>query len=312
MNTAIADQQGVHATIADQLEVEFLQAFHADFRSALLMFRKSVINVVYRLQFPQSQCLPDLLATLHDPADGDSLAKALDFRLWLRNAPPEEVKNHGVYRHLVTQQAQLQKLVSKALSSAAAGQLDEALMLSLLQKLNELEQTADRLISGVTTSLTDIDELTGLLNRTALEKHLAAPEHLISEGEVTVIAMLDADYFKAVNDDYGHIFGDYVLETIADRLANNIRVQDRLYRYGGEEFMLVLPNTEVDKAVKTLERLRLAVSAQPIEDDEISITQTISIGFAECRQASLLLDAIQQADEALYRAKEQGRDRTVS
>lgn len=124
--------------------------------------------------------------------------------------------------------------------------------------------------------------------------------------------MVDADHFKKVNDDYGHSFGDVVLEELADRFETSLRPRDRIYRYGGEEFLVVLPDTGLHQAEKVMERIRIRCSERPVSEEEISITQTVSIGLTEVNIDEEIDSAIERADEALYQAKESGRNRLVS
>ncbi len=110
--------------------------------------------------------------------------------------------------------------------------------------MHEFNRVADRLSAGNTTSMTDVGELTGLLNRAAMERDLEREQaHALRTGRRFTIAMVDTDHFKKVNDDYGHSFGDVVLEILAERFVESIRLRDRVYRYGEEEF-LVLQDTD--------------------------------------------------------------------
>lgn len=153
------------------------------------------------------------------------------------------------------------------------------------------------------------DPLTGLANRRHLDEQLAV--HAASAArhhhELSV-AVVDIDNFKSVNDTYGHSTGDTVLREVARRLAGSARVEDVVGRWGGEEFLVILPHCSVDDAAIVSERIRQAVGATPIQaEDSISIQVTISVGCA----GGTLDRVIERADAALYAAKKGGRNRTV-
>ena len=123
--------------------------------------------------------------------------------------------------------------------------------------------------------------------------------------------MLDIDRFKEVNDTYGHRTGDRVLRALAERITQNIRQVDILGRYGGEEFAILLPETELFKACEIAERIRSAVANQPIvETEQGPVSVSISVGVTRATKATTTLaELLEQADKALYMAKEKGRNR---
>jgi diguanylate cyclase (GGDEF)-like protein len=157
------------------------------------------------------------------------------------------------------------------------------------------------------------DELTGLTNRRsildALEQQLAMARR---SGQSLSLLMLDLDHFKRVNDSFGHLAGDAVLRQVAAGVGSRLRAQDIAGRYGGEEFLVILPGTTVDGAVQLAEELRKSIAADRIETgDGRAITITISIGVSGGVPApdQRVEDLIGASDQALYRAKENGRDR---
>jgi two-component system, cell cycle response regulator len=160
--------------------------------------------------------------------------------------------------------------------------------------------------------LTNIDHLTSLFNRRYLTEILDGEFFRARRNrEHLSLIMVDIDYFKRVNDTYGHQNGDIVLATVASLTQRELRAYDSAARYGGEEFVLVVPGTSLNGAVMVAERLRQAVLEfsfpAPMED----LTVTISAGVAT--YPSPLVDSIdslfRQADEALYRAKQNGRNK---
>ena len=177
---------------------------------------------------------------------------------------------------------------------------------------------ADRLRHNVQLSLemAITDQLTGLHNRRYMSRHLDnLVETAKKSGKPIAFVIMDIDYFKAVNDTYGHDIGDEVLKEFASRISANVRGIDLACRYGGEEFVVVMPDTDVNYAMQVSERLRKSIETTPfpISRDPKKLNLTISIGIAasegESDSASALLH---RADQALYRAKRTGRNKVVA
>ena len=158
------------------------------------------------------------------------------------------------------------------------------------------------------------DDLTGLLNRRAmLDRMQLEQRRSLRSGSPLLIAQLDIDHFKAVNDTHGHAAGDLVLQSFADTVRRNVRDTDVLARWGGEEFVLLLCDTPAADAVALMERLRQAVQAMqvPVAQGGQPITVTVSIGLARHAPADPLAGTLERADRALYAAKAGGRNRVV-
>lgn len=158
------------------------------------------------------------------------------------------------------------------------------------------------------------DDLTGLLNRRAmLDRMQLEQRRSLRSGSPLLIAQLDIDHFKAVNDTHGHAAGDLVLQSFADTVRRNVRDTDVLARWGGEEFVLLLCDTPASDAVTLMERLRQAVQAMqvPVAQGGQPITVTVSIGLARHAPADPLAGTLERADQALYAAKAGGRNRVV-
>ncbi|WP_415760949.1 GGDEF domain-containing protein [Pseudomonas sp. CP4] len=155
-----------------------------------------------------------------------------------------------------------------------------------------------------------IDPLTGLPNRAAWSERL---EHEIQQwqqhGNTLSLAMLDLDHFKRINDSYGHLAGDKVLKIIATVLRKRLRGSDFIARFGGEEFVLLLPATPPAVGAKLLENLRAAIEACPFHFKGERVTITISMGLASFRTGEHSDLVLKRADQALYRAKNAGRNR---
>ncbi|MBV9571202.1 MAG: PleD family two-component system response regulator [Alphaproteobacteria bacterium] len=177
---------------------------------------------------------------------------------------------------------------------------------------------ADRLRHNMQLSLemAITDQLTGLHNRRYMSRHL---DTLLTSAERAerplAFLIMDIDHFKAVNDTYGHDSGDEVLREFASRISANVRGIDLACRYGGEEFVVVMPDTDVDFAATVAERLRRSVESVPfaISREPHKLNITISIGIAASDETGDTADALlHRADKALYRAKREGRNRVVA
>ncbi len=159
------------------------------------------------------------------------------------------------------------------------------------------------------------DSLTGLHNRRYLETHLQTLfEQAANRGKPLSVLVLDIDYFKAVNDTHGHDAGDEVLKEFATRMRKNVRGIDLVCRLGGEEFVVVMPDTDVTVASIVGERVRQKVASEafPIHKGARALDVTVSIGLASYVPTMTGPDdLVKKADEALYRAKREGRNRIV-
>jgi two-component system cell cycle response regulator len=155
------------------------------------------------------------------------------------------------------------------------------------------------------------DPLTGAYNREFLMARLPQEIEAALERDRTLsVAMVDVDHFKAVNDQYGHGVGDVVLAEVARRLRNAIRAGDLLVRYGGEEFLAVLPKADAGRAWEVGERMRQRVCERAFDiGDGMALLLRISVGIAQWRLGEKMGALIDRADEALYDAKERGRNR---
>ena len=160
------------------------------------------------------------------------------------------------------------------------------------------------------------DQLTGLHNRRYMETQLEALVRRAVLGGSAPVAVLviDIDHFKKINDSFGHGVGDEVLREFAVRLASNVRAIDLPVRFGGEEFVVVMPETELEDALRIAQRIRLHVAGSPFRvlDGEELLTVTISIGVAASAGEDTPLKLIKRADEAMYEAKAHGRNRVIA
>jgi two-component system cell cycle response regulator len=182
-----------------------------------------------------------------------------------------------------------------------------------IKKKRYTERLRDNVQMSIEMAITDA--LTGLFNRRYMETHLATlVEQAASRGKPIAVMVLDIDYFKSVNDTHGHDAGDDVLREFSLRIRKSIRNIDLACRYGGEEFVLVMPETDMAVATMVAERLRRRIATEPfsIQQGARSLEVTISIGIAALdTPADTAATILKRADEALYRAKRDGRNRVV-
>ena len=156
------------------------------------------------------------------------------------------------------------------------------------------------------------DPLTGVGNRIALEATLSREIGLAQRHQQPLsLIIIDIDHFKAVNDNFGHSAGDCVLKDIATQLNLCCRDTDAIYRFGGEEFVVILNKTDTDGARVIAERLRSGIEESSTTHGENVINVTTSIGIATLREKDLMNSLFERADRALYQAKKQGRNLVV-
>ena len=169
----------------------------------------------------------------------------------------------------------------------------------------ELEESVD---------LSTKDGLTGLFNRRYFDIHIKQMSEKVKDsGRKLCMMMFDMDHFKKVNDTYGHPAGDAVLKQLAETLISNFRVTDLISRYGGEEFVVLLSDIDIENAMKVAEKTRSAIEAVDfvIPDHDTPLKETTSIGLAAYNPEESVEHFITRVDKALYKAKEAGRNKVV-
>jgi two-component system cell cycle response regulator len=222
---------------------------------------------------------------------------------------------------LVADQAQLPRL-AKGLDLGANDYvlrpLDRNELIARARTQVRRKRLQDRLEENYqkSLSLALTDGLTGVYNRRYLDAHLDGLFRHIPDGAAgPALLIFDIDWFKRVNDTYGHAAGDAVLREIAARAGRHVRAFDLVARYGGEEFVVVMPETPLPVALLVAERLRAALAEKPVLVGEapLELQVTVSIGVAATRDpGETAASLLRRADEALYAAKTEGRNRVVS
>ncbi|PAV47360.1 GGDEF domain-containing protein [Pseudomonas sp. HAR-UPW-AIA-41] len=185
---------------------------------------------------------------------------------------------------------------------------------TLVARVNEMEQEAQGFRDSIEEQRQKalVDPLTGLPNRAAWNERAALEVARWQRyGGELQLAVLDVDLFKRINDNYGHLAGDRVLKIIAQELAKRLRKTDFIARFGGEEFVVLLPATPLDGAEQLLETLRTAIEACPFHFKGERLIITLSGGLASFASGDTLEAVFERADQALYQAKGSGRNRII-
>ena len=158
--------------------------------------------------------------------------------------------------------------------------------------------------------LAHTDWLTNLHNHSSCRNFLARTlDHARSEQVPLSVIMADLDHFKNINDTHGHLTGDRVLQIVATRMLTSVRAGDEIGRYGGEEFLFILPNAGLSEGRAVAERVRANISKDTIHENDAQLSVSMSLGVAEARDSDDVNSLIARADSALYAAKLAGRDR---
>ena len=180
-----------------------------------------------------------------------------------------------------------------------------------VQMIGELQRQNEQLLA-----MTRTDALTQLHNRYAMQAELPVKiQQARANDEPQSLIILDVDYFRYVNNNYGHLVGDGVLQILAMRLQNHLRSEDTIFRYGGEEFVIILSNTDAVMVREIADRLRVLIASQPISIEEsLSINITISLGTATLKPTDDAqgVSLLQRADRYLLQAKAAGRNQVLS
>ncbi len=225
--------------------------------------------------------------------------RQLEYEL-IRNIPPEIRSDETAYGALIDYILKIIALdISLAVESYCKSQT-----CGLENRLEDERGETERFRRMAVT-----DWLTKLHNH-AFSRHLLVRELATSQatGKPLCIIMADLDQFKLINDEHGHLVGDHVLRIAAARMVAAARSNDEICRYGGEEFLFVLANTDLASATEVAERVRSRVDADAIRHHSASIRATVSLGIAQARDGDTVDDLIARADAALYSAKQAGRN----
>lgn len=236
------------------------------------------------------------------------------FGQWYRGLPSAVLSRHPGFTAIDQHH---RKLHESAYTLAAKIECGKIITIGDYENLIENERNFSKAVldfkEELLKTLFEFDPLTDILNRQAFIRILDGELARLSRtDESCCICMVDLDHFKAINDTHGHLAGDRVLRVTAQYLNHKIRPYDSICRYGGEEFLICLPNTDLERAKHIMNRLRTGLASLNIDvDEECSLNVTASFGITKMVIDISIEGHIARADEAMYAAKQGGRDRVV-
>ncbi len=234
------------------------------------------------------------------------------FGSWYVKNQHKGLVNQPVIRNLANLHRDIHERANKLMDQARHDRpLPRSEYDAFMDDASDFIARARRLEKAFATASSSLDPLTGIHNRQAMNQELKREqERFLRTEKPCCVGLGDLDHFKGVNDAYGHAAGDRVLLSSADCFLRHLRPYDSIFRYGGEEFLFCLPDADISVAHNVLDRLRQELERQPVKLDtgeEISVTA--SFGIAEMSAETTLKETIDRADQALFWAKNQGRNR---
>ena len=234
------------------------------------------------------------------------------FGQWIYSTDTEVLKKHELFRSVVESHQKMHALARNLLQkNENKKSIDGGEYYGFTAQAMEFKLEVRNLQYDLMSQVCVVDHLTGAWNRYAMHSKLnQEKERQLRTGHTSSICMMDIDYFKSVNDNHGHMVGDKVLKTVVEFCHTSLRKYDSIYRYGGEEFLFFLPDTEINEARIVIERLCNSLGKHPISlanGDSLSVTA--SFGIASMQKAASVENTIQSADHALLCAKTRGRNR---
>lgn len=252
--------------------------------------------------------------TTPDPVDMGADAHCnCRFGLWYHRAGSETLKNQPGFAEIGVEHQRMHQYAAQLLLASGTGATvaldDYQRFVGALKRMTlEIASVRDEL----QRVLFNLDPLTGAPGRIGMLGALREQQEFVQRHRHCVVAMLDLDHFKSVNDRYGHVVGDMVLVEVARWVMAHLRPYDKIFRYGGEEFLLCFPDTESSAASAILDRFIAGIRSLQFEvEGHRKFGVTASVGLADLRPLQPVERSIERADRALYVAKAEGRDRVV-
>lgn len=239
--------------------------------------------------------------------------KKCRFGQWYYGPTSEKLRNHLGFTAIGIAHQQMHELVIRLLKAVDMDNTISTLEFdSFANALEHLRLEIFSLKNELETLLYNRDPLTMTTNRVNMLSMLREQQAFVMrKGYPCSVLMIDLDHFKKINDDYGHAVGDKVLSVLAQVIIKNLRTYDKVFRYGGEEFLIYLPQTELPQGFEIAERLRQEISQKAIGiDKQKEVYVTVSIGVTLLDPNSLVETSIDHADKAMYLAKSEGRNCT--
>lgn len=282
---------------------------HDDLQAILLQLDQSIYN--------HNQWYESILRTLvchlpYDRRDVDKDAhRECRFGQWYYKAP-NELRSHPGFIAIETEHERMHRRAANLLLAEAAG---ETIFLLDYENFNNSVNNLRLQIHTLKYELEDLlynhDPLTRVYSRIGMLTKLRELQEFVKRGvQSCCIAMMDLDHFKSINDVHGHLAGDQILFASAACMMSNLRPYDKVFRYGGEEFLISMPHTNLKTGLIVVERLREGIAANSIHYEGKEIRITASFGLTLLDPDIAVEQAIERADRALYASKSSGRNRT--
>ena len=232
------------------------------------------------------------------------------FGQWLYGLGTESLQNHPSLPAIESEHRRMHQQATRLLNAAAAEATlpvsDYDVFANALKGLRLEISTLQKELEGLRSSL---DPLTGANNRISMLTILREQQTMVKRGVMEcTLAMMDLDHFKSINDEHGHLAGDRVLTVVARYAMEHLRPYDKVFRYGGEEFIVCMQNTGLEPAVVVITRLCEGLANTPIYHNEILIKVTASFGVTQLDPELSVEQSVDRADKAMYAAKTAGRN----
>jgi len=249
----------------------------------------------------------------HDQRDMNNYSyRQCHFGQWYYNSIlTDNLHNHPTFISIEKEHIQMHKLAIKLLTASSNNEPISPMDYdSFAGALDRLRLNINTLKHEIEETLYNHDPLTSVRNRVSMMSDLRQIHAMVKRNiQNATIVIMDIDHFKVVNDTYGHPVGDKVLKAVAEFVLEHTRPYDQVYRYGGEEFLLCMGDTDVETAKMIIDRLREELSHfTAVWEDTVSISVSASFGLSMLEADSTVEDAIEKADEALYVSKKSGRN----
>ncbi|MEZ6002393.1 diguanylate cyclase [Hyphomonas sp.] len=291
---------------------DFARVSPGDIRNAISVLEQALFNHVHWTDALNTTLICDLQPDARDlEADAHRNCR---FGQWYYNPGTKVVQSNPNFLELEKAHQSMHETAAHLLNLLQSHQTipmaDYERFNSDLKEMRLLIETLKRELED---EIYNVDALTGASSRVGMLTKLREQHELVRRKlESCVIVMMDIDRFKLVNDKYGHLVGDRALAEFAHHVMRHTRPFDRLFRYGGEEFLLCVPHTDINTAFNLVERIRSELAEKTIEVDGFPpFSITSSFGMTLLDPDATLADCIERADQATYAAKERGRNMTV-
>ena len=283
-----------------QIERESAQSFLTSLNQTLEELHRSIVSTSEHSESMNVEC------ELINQRIGDKLQSL--------NTQTKNATSITALKQLV--ENELRSLSDDIIEKEKLEKKDRQVLLTSFEQINVRINTLESKVSSYKERLNEqrfkslLDSLTNLPNRAAFDERYNNELNLFNEQPSDIVLVIvDVDHFKSVNDRFGHTAGDITLQVIAKALQKSIRQTDFIARYGGEEFVLLMPQTSLDNATEHLNKLRRSIKKIPFKFKDQQIQITVSLGATQFKMGDTPLKAFDRADEALYDAKNSGRDR---